>query len=208
MNALNGTGKGGDIAVAEGRWSGPRRIALCLLLFAAGVLNGVAGWAGWPHLRFGMARLNGFGGLIVLGIPWIVFLLTMTSRPFRKAWIRIALLTVLIPVMLATIPAALMGWNLWLSNEPIRSVEMGGYRITLYQLECGVLCDFAVGVDQERVLIPPLMLSKRLYIFDEAVDATIEILGKNKLRVKTLPYTEKNPNVRVQVFQLKPHFFF
>jgi hypothetical protein len=132
----------------------------------------------------------------------------MTSRPFRKAWIRIALLTVLIPVMLATIPAALMGWNLWLSNEPIRSVEMGGYRITLYQLECGVLCDFAVGVDQERVLIPPLMLSKRLYIFDEAVDATIEILGKNKLRVKTLPYTEKNPNVRVQVFQLKPHFFF
>lgn len=29
-----------------------------------------------------------------------------------------------------------------------------------------------------------------------------------ELRVTTLPYTDKDPNIRVQVFQMKPYFFF
>ena len=85
---------------------------------------------------------------------------------------------------------------------------MGGYRVRLYQLDCGAICDFAVGVDQERVLVPPLMISRHLYVFDGEVNATLEVIGKNKVRVSTLPYTDNDPNVRVQVFQMKPHFFF
>jgi len=36
-----------------------------------------------------------------------------------------------------------------------------------------------IAVDQERVLIPPLILSERLYIFDPADDARTEVLGKS-----------------------------
>jgi hypothetical protein len=110
--------------------------------------------------------------------------------------------------MLVTIPAGFLDLTFSTMDSPLRSVEMGSYRVRLYQLECGVLCDFAVGVDQERVLLPFFVISQRLYIFDEAIDATAEVVGKNELRVTTLPYTENDPNVRVQVFQMKPHFFF
>jgi hypothetical protein len=208
MNAHNETGEGAGLGVDKSRCSGARRIFLWLLLFVAGVLNWYAGQSGWPYLRFGRAGLNAIGGLLILGIPWFVFILTKISHPFRRTWIRLALLTILGAIMLVTIPATLLDLPLWLADTPIRSVEMHGYRITLYQLECGVLCDFAVSVDQERVLVPPILLSQRLYIFDEAIDATIEILGKNELRVRTLPYTDKDPNIRVQEFQIKPHFFF
>jgi hypothetical protein len=188
--------------------NGTRWIVLSLLLFVAGLLNWYAGWSGWPYLRFGGSRLRTFAGLIILSGPWFAFFLTLKSHPFRRTWIRVLLLTILVPILLLTLPVALMEASFWTSDKPIRSAEMDGYRVRLYQLDCGVLCDFAVGVDQERVLVPPLMLSKHLYVFDEAIDATVEILGKNELRVKTLPYTEEHPNIRVQVFQMKPHFFF
>ena len=197
MDTLNDTGQ---------EWS-PGVIVLCLLLFVAGILNWYAGRSGWPYLRFSRAKLNAIGGLLILGVPWFVFLLTMISRALRETRLRVILFTILVPIMLLTIPATLLELPLWLSDTPIRSVDMRGYRITLYQLECGVQCDFAVSVDLERVLVPPLMLSQRLYIFDEAIDATIEILDKNELRVKTLPYRNDHPNIRVLVFQIKPHFF-
>ena len=121
---------------------------------------------------------------------------------------RVVMLTLLVPIMLATVPVALLDVFLESSDEPIRSAEMDGYRIRLYQLNCGAPCSFMVSVDQERILIRPLMIAERLYVFDEAVDATIEILGKNRLRVRTLPYTDTNPNVRVREFEIRPHFFF
>jgi len=197
-----------ETSASTSRWSVARWIVLWLLLFLAGVMNGYAGWAGWPHLRFSRPGLNAIGGLLILGIPWFVSLLTAISQPFRRTWMRVVLFIILVPIMLVTIPVALLEFMFSISDTPIRSVEMHGYRITLHQLECGVLCDFAVSVDQERVFVPPIMLSQRLYIFDEAVDATVEILGKNELRVKTLPYTAERPNIQVQVFQIKPYFFF
>jgi hypothetical protein len=208
MDAHIETGEMGSLGVEKSRWGRAQWIVSWLFLFVAGVLNWYAGRSGWPYLRFGRAGLNAIGGLLIMGIPWFVFILTKISHPFRRTWIRLVLLTILAIIMLVTIPATLLELPLWLADTQIRSVEMHGYRITLYQLECGVLCDFVVSVDQERVLVPPILLSQRLYIFDEAVDATIEILGKNELRVRTLPYTDKDPNIRVQEFQIKPHFFF
>jgi hypothetical protein len=185
-----------------------RWIVIWLLLFVVGLLNWYVGWSGWPYLRLSTNWLRTFAGLIILSIPWLVFILTVTSHPFRRRWIRVLLLTTLVPIMLATIPIGLFELSFWTSDEPIKSVEMDGYRIRLYQLDCGVLCDFAIGVDQERILVPRVILTKHLYAFDEAIDATVEVLGKNELRVRTLPYTDKNPNLRVQDFQIKPYFFF
>jgi hypothetical protein len=208
MDAHIETDETGSIGVDNRRWGRAQWIFSWLFVFVAGVLNWYAGRSGWPYLRFGLAKLNAIGGLLIMGIPWFVFILTKVSHPFRRTWIRLLLLSILVLVMLVTIPATLLELPLWLADTPIRSVEMHGYRITLYQLECGVLCDFAVSVDQERVLVPPILLSQRLYIFDEAVDATIEIMGRNELRVRTMPYTDKDPNIRVQEFQIKPHFLF
>jgi hypothetical protein len=206
MDAHNETGLGASASTS--RWSVTRWMLLLLLLFGAGLVNWCAGWSGWPYFRFGSSGLRTLVGLVILGIPWVLFFLALISRPFRQEWERVVLLTILVAIMLATIPIALLEFGIQTSEKPIRSVEMDGYRVRLYQLDCGVLCDFAVGVDQERVLVPPIMLSKHLYVFDEAIDATVEILGKNQLRVETLPYTNEHPNIRVQVFQIKPHFFF
>lgn len=209
MNAHIETGEMRSLGVDKSGWSSAHWIVSWLLLiFMAGVLNWYAGRSGWPYLRFGRARLNAIGGLAIMSMPWFAFLLMTLSHSFRRTWRRIVLLTILGTLMLATIPATLLELPLWLADTPIRSVEMHGYRITLYQLECGVLCDFAVSVDQERVLVPPILVSQRLYIFDVAVDATIEVLGKNELLVRTLPLTDEDPNIRVQKFQIKPHFFF
>jgi len=194
----------GKLGGANNRWNGARWIVLSLLLFVAGLLNWYVGWRGWPYLQFGTNRLRTLAGLVILAIPWFVFFLTLILRPFRRAWTRVVLLAILVPIMLATLPIAMFGLFLWSPDQPIRSVEMEGYRVRLYQLDCGALCDFAVGVDQERVLVPPVMLCQHLYVFDEAIDATVEILGKNELRVTT----NEKPNSRVQEFQLKPHFFF
>jgi len=110
--------------------------------------------------------------------------------------------------MLVTIPIGLFVLLLTFDNPVIRSVEMDGYQVTLYDLDCGVLCDFGVGVDQERILVLPIKLTQRLYVFDDAISATVEILGNNHLRVTTLPFTDQYPNIRVRDFQIKPYFFF
>jgi hypothetical protein len=206
MDAYNETGL--EASASTSRWRRTRWLVLSLVIFGAGLLNFYAGWSGWPYFRFASSGLRTLAGLVILGIPWFVFFLLVTSRPFKHPWKRVLLFTILIPIMLATIPIAVLEFSSWTSDKPIKSVEMDGYRVRLYQLDCGVLCDFAVGVDQERVLVPPIMLSEHLYVFDEAIDATVEILGENQLRVETLPYTSEHPNIRVQVFQIKPYFFF
>ena len=208
MEAAKQNVDGGNLGQGRNRWNRSRCIALSLLVFMAGLLNWYAAWSGWPYLRFGKSVLRGFAGLAILGIPWFIFFLIITWIPLRRVWARIILLTILVPVLLATIPIALLESFSRISDEPLKSVETDGYRVRLYQLNCGVLCDFAVSVDQERVLAPFTTLSQRLYVFDEAIDATVETLGENELGVTTLPYTKENPNIRVQVFHLKPHFFF
>lgn len=207
MEAAKQSVEGGNLGQGRNRWNRSRCVAFSLLVFVAGLLNWYAAWSGWPCLRFGKSILRVLAGLAILGIPWFVFLLVATWDPSRRAWARVILLAFLVPVLVATIPIALLESS-WISDEPLKSVQMDGYRVRLYQLNYGVLCDFAVSVDQERVLAPFTTLSQRLYVFDEAIDATVETLGENELRVTTLPYTKENPNIRVQAFHLKPHFFF
>lgn len=190
------------------RSAGNRWILFPLLIFVAGLLNWYAGRHEWPFLRFTTHWLRTIAGLVILVTPWIAFFSAVALKPFAHKWKRAFLLGILIPIMLVTLPLALLDLTVWTPDPPLRSVEMGGYRVRLYQLECGVLCDFVVGVDQERVLLPYLVISQRLYIFDDDIDATVEVVGKNQLRVTTLPYTEKDPNIRVQIFQIKPYFLF
>src|SRR5713101_897586 len=127
MDAHIETGEMRSLGVDKSRWSGIRWIVTWLFLFLAGIVNWYAGRAGWPYLRFGIAGLNAVGGLLILGIPWLVFLLTATSRQLSGKRIRVVLLTILGLIMLVTIPATFLELPLWLSDTPIRSVEMPGY---------------------------------------------------------------------------------
>ena len=158
-----------------------------------------------PVIRFGVPALNTIFGLFMLSVPWVLFGLSVKSRPFRT---RTLLVVLLIPAMMLTLPAVFVGVLFFGADEPLKTVDMGGYRVGLHRLDCGAPCSYAIAVDQERVLIPPLMLSKRLYVFDPAADARTEVLGENVLRVTTLPYNEQHPEEQTQVFQMKPHFLF
>jgi hypothetical protein len=184
-----------------------RWISFLLCFFALSLLNWGSGFLGYsgPSLRFDISGLNTFFGLFTLSIPWVVFALLVKSRPFRTQTLLVLLL---IPVILLTIPAGLLEFAFLTADEPLKTVDMGRYRVGLHLLNCGAPCSFMIAVDQERIVVPPLMLSKRLYVFDPAFDARTEALGKDVLRVTTLPYNDEHPQEQTQVFHMKPHFFF
>ena len=185
-----------------------RSILFMVGLFSLSVLNWGAGFLGYsgPIFRFDAPSLNTLFALFTLSLPWIVFVLLIKSRPFRM---QTPLILLLIPVLvLVTLPAGLLEIGFSKSDEPLKTANMGGYRVGLHLLNCGAFCSFAIGVDQERVLIPPLMLSERLYVFDPASDAKTEVLGTNVVRVTTLPYNEQHPEEQTQIFKMKPYFFF
>jgi hypothetical protein len=165
---------------------------------------GLLGYSG-PRLCFDIPILNTLFSLFALGVPWIAFVLLVKSRPFK---VRTPLIALMIPVLVLTLPAGLLEVGFPEGDESLKTVAMGGYRVGLHLLNCGAACSFAIGVDQERVLVPPLMLSKTLYIFDPASDARIEVLGKDTVRVTTLPYSDERPEEQTQVFKMKPYFFF
>jgi hypothetical protein len=111
-------------------------------------------------------------------------------------------------VLLLTLPVGFFDVGFWFSDEPIQTIHIDGYRVRLHRLDCGAPCSFSLAVDQERVLISPVILSERIYMFDPAYDARAEIVGKNDLRVTTLPYNDEHPEEQTRIFHMKPYFFF
>jgi hypothetical protein len=195
-----------NIRSSAGKRSYRRWTLLLFSFFGLSLLNRGAfllGYSG-PIFRFDLPLLNTFFGLLTLSVPWIVFVLLVKTRTFRG---QTPLVLLLIPVLVLTLPLALLDVG-FSSDEPLKTVDMGGYRVGLHLLNCGAPCSFMVAVDQERVLIPHVILSKRLYVFDPAFDARTEILGRNVLRVTTLPYNDEHPNEQTQLFRMKSHFFF
>lgn len=156
-------------------------------------------------LRFDIPVLNTLFSLFVFSVPWIVFVLLVKTRAFRG---QTPVVLLLIPVLVLTLPLAFLDVGFSGSDEPLKTIDMNGYRVGLHLLNCGAPCSFMIAVDQERVFIPHVMLSKRLYVFDPAFDARTEVLGKNVLQVTTLPYSDGHPDEQTQVFRMKPHFFF
>ena len=184
-----------------------RVIAVLVLLFLAGVLNCYSGLAGWPSLKIGTGRWDSLAFLLILTLPWLAFGLTMLDSTLRGT-ARRTLLIVLGLVMLVSVPASLFDLFLGLFDEPVvKTVALGGYRVRIHRLDGGPLSSEALGVDQERVLIGPMIISERLDIFDEADDAKLTVVGKNEIRVETLPYGS-DQNIRVEFFEMKPFFLF
>jgi hypothetical protein len=183
------------------RWILPLLGFFCLSLLNWG--SGLFGYRG-PMLRFDIPVLNKLFSLFVLSVPWIVFVLLVKTRAFRS---QTPVVLLLIPVLILTLPLAFLDVG-FSSDEPVKTIDLNGYRVGLHLLNCGAPCSFMIAVDQERVLIPHVILSERLYIFDPAFDARAEVLGKNVLQVTTLPYNDEHPDQQTQVFRMKPHFFF
>lgn len=191
-------------AIGRSYW---RWILLLLGFFSLSLLNwgpGLFGYPG-PMLRFDMPSLNTLFGLLVLSVPWIVFVLLVKTRASRA---QTPVVLLLIPVLILTLPLGLLDVGFSGSDKPLKTIDMNGYRVGLHLLNCGAPCSFMIAVDQERVLIPHVILSKRLFVFDPAFDARTEVLGTNVLKVTTLPYNDEHPDQQTQVFRMKPHFFF
>lgn len=184
-----------------------RWILSLLGFFVLSLVNwgpGLFGYPG-PMLRFDIPLLNTLFSLLVLSIPWIVFILLVKTRAFRA---QTPVVLLLIPMLVLTLLLALVTVGFSGSDEPLKSIDMNGYRVGLHLLNCGAPCSFMIAVDQERVLLPHMILSKRLYVFDPAFDARAEVLGKNVVQVTTVPYNDAHPDQQTQVFRMKPHFFF
>jgi len=136
----------------------------------------------------------------------MAFALALTSHAFKRRSMRILFIAALVPVMLITIPFALGELFFSPASEHLSTVKMDGYRVALYRLNCGAPCSFEIAVNQERTLLPPLMLVRNIYTFDPAEEARYKVIGKDELRVSTLPYDDEYPKGQIKVFYLKPFF--
>lgn len=178
---------------------------LFLLVFA---LDTLYWWSPFfrlgPHIRFTVSALNTIFHLLILLCPWMAFSLALNSPAFSRRLTRILFIGALVPVMLATIPFAIGDLLFGGGSELVSTASIDGYRIALYRLNCGAPCDFSIAVDQERTLIFPVEIARNLYVFDPAAEARCEIIGKDELRVTSLPYNEYPGETRI--FHLKPFF--
>jgi len=188
-----------------------RRIFLLLAVFVLVVGGWIAGELEFPipHFRFTAPALNTWSFLVALSFAWFAFFTALNSTEFKRAWARRLLVGALVPVLLLTIPAAILTLApSWSTVEVVKSIRMDGYEVVLHRHNCGVPCDFWIDVEQQRVLISPLMVSQRLDVLDPAGDARVEVVGKNALRITIDPEEEPGVRERRRVYHLKPYFLF
>src|SRR5487761_995356 len=158
------------------------------------------------YIQFTVPILGTIWNFLILLFPWMAFALALTSHAFKRRSMRILFIAALVPVMLITIPFALVELFFSPASVHLSTVKMDGYRVALYRLNCGAPCSFEIAVNQERTLLPPLMLVRNIYTFDPAEEARYKVIGKDELRVSTLPYDDEYPKGQIKVFYLKPFF--
>jgi hypothetical protein len=179
-----------------------RLISILLFIF---VLDAADWWS--PHLgysgplvEFTVPLLGIMWNLLVLLLPWAALSVAVKTK------YRGVLVAALIPILLVTVPFGLAEIFFFPKvSQRITTIPMSDYRVVLYRVDCGAPCSFEIAVDQERTLVPPLMLTKNLYVFDPAYEARYEVVGENELRVTTLPYDDKHP-AETKLFRIESFF--
>jgi hypothetical protein len=182
------------------------RILSLLALFWLAILN-----TRFPVLRFTSSWLNLLFVVLVFFVPWIALTLALESPEWKRRWPRIALLVLLVPTLVFTIPAGMLALFLHGGEEHLTSVEMLGYRVAAYRENCGAPCSFSVEIQQERTLIPPVMLVRHLRWFDEADEVQLEVASTDQIRVVALGFNSKDPEHpkrQVDLISLKRFMYF
>ena len=164
------------------------RILSLLGLFWLAILN-----TRFPVLRFTSSWLNLLFIVLIFFVPWTAFTIALASPEWKRRLPRIALLVLLVPTLVFTIPAGIVALFLHGGEEHLTSVEMPGYRVAAYRENCGAPCSFSVEIQQERTLISPVMLVRHLRWFDEADEVRLEIASSDKIRVTALGFNSKDP---------------
>jgi hypothetical protein len=164
------------------------RILSLLALFWLAILN-----TRFPVLRFTSSRLNFLFIVMIFFVPWIALTMALASPDWKRPWPRITLLVLLVPTLVFTIPAGIAALFLEGGGEQLTSVEMPGYRVAAYRENCGAPCGFSVEIQQERTLIPPVMLVRHLRWFDEADEAQLEVASTDQIRIVATGFNSKDP---------------
>jgi hypothetical protein len=182
------------------------RILPLLALFWLAILN-----TRFPVLRFTTPRLNFIFIVVICLIPWIALTMALESPEWKRRWARIAILVLLVPTLVFTIPAGFVALFLQGGEEHLTSVEMPGYRVAAYRENCGAPCSFSVEIQQERTLIPPLMLVHHLRSFDEADEVQLKVASTDQVRVVATGFNSKDPEhpkQQMDLISLKRFMYF
>jgi hypothetical protein len=132
---------------------------------------------------------------MIFFVPWIALTMALASPEWKRRRPRIILLVLLVPTLVFTIPAGVAELFLGGGEEHLTSVEMSGYRVAAYRENCGAPCGFSVEIQQERTLIPPVMLVRHLRWFDEADEAQLEVVSTDQIRIVATGSTQKTLNI-------------
>ena len=88
---------------------------------------------------------------------------------------------------------------------------MLGYRVAAYRENCGAPCSFSVEIQQERTLIPPVMLVRHLRSFDEADQVELKVASTDQVRVVATGFNSKDPEhpkQQMDLISLKRFMYF
>ena len=182
------------------------RILSLLALFWLAILN-----TRFPVLRFTSSQLNFLFIVLICFVPWVVLTMALASPEWKRRRPRITLLVLLVPTLVFTIPVGVVELFLGGGEEHLTSVEMLGYRVAAYRENCGAPCSFSVEIQQERTLIPPVMLVRHLRSFDEADQVELKVASTDQVRVVATGFNSKDPEhpkQQMDLISLKRFMYF
>jgi hypothetical protein len=148
----------------------------------------------YPVLRFGSASLNHLFLLISFTLPWVA-LGTLLYLP--RLWTKVVAILFLLPALAysaffapftAVETVNTIGRGHDPGFQPISTVPMDGYRVTIFRTNCGATCSYGIAVRQERQLVPGVFLVRELDGFDKYYDAPHRVVGRDSLLVNDRLY--------------------
>jgi hypothetical protein len=184
-------------------------IFLLLSIFGLSVLNM---WL--PRLRFTMHVMNVGFCILLACFPWLALKVARKSGLWKDWRKRLVLMLLLLPALLISIPVGplqLLFDPLMLGVQRMTTLRTKDYQVSAYRLNCGVMCSFDMEIQQERILIPPIMVVRGLAYFDDTYDALLEMVSPNEVRVTALRYDSNHPEVPLRLtgsFPLKRFLYF
>jgi hypothetical protein len=148
----------------------------------------------YPVLRLGSASLNHLFLLLSFPLPWLA---AGAFLYLPKVWDRAVATLFLLPALAYSAffaPCTAIDTAITIREgydsgfQPISTVPMGGYRVTIFRTNCGATCSYGIALRQERRLVPGVFLVRRLEGFYPAYDATHRVVGRDSLVVNDRLY--------------------
>jgi hypothetical protein len=190
-----------------------RRVALAALavLYTLVLLNSVR-----PVLRFSLPAANGLFLSAAAALPWIALLIGFKRDRRGQRFVRIAVLSPLLLIGTCTFPfgcyyglEALTSKRESAAFRAIDRIQTPGYEVVSYETNCGIPCDIGLSVRQERILIPGVLLVRRLGSYAPVDDVHVTLISDDTAEVIVHFYKVSRPDSSVHdTIPLKPFVYF